>query len=191
VMIAQVPGQANRHWEGKTVEAAAEEAEQDPFEFYCELLAAENASVTMIIFFMSEADMLAAVTSPNTVIGSDALGVIDEHSRVHPRCYGTFVRVLGTVARDQGLLPQEQAIHKMSGQTARILGLTDRGFIREGLTADVVVFDPASVGDRATYEQPTLAPTGVELVLVNGEVALEKGQQTDARSGRVLRKESR
>jgi N-acyl-D-aspartate/D-glutamate deacylase len=191
VMVAQVPSRANRRWEGKTIEAAAREAGQDAFDFYCTLLADENASVTMIIFYMSEGDMLQAVSSPNTVIGSDALGVVDERSRVHPRCYGTFVRFLGTLAREQKLLPLEEAVRKMTALTAQVLGLRDRGMVREGLVADLVVFDPATIGDRATYEEPTLAPSGVELVLVNGEVALEQGHQTSARSGRVLRKGSR
>jgi N-acyl-D-amino-acid deacylase len=132
--------------------------------------------------------MLQAVSSPNTVIGSDALGVVDERSRVHPRCYGTFVRFLGTLAREQKLLPLEEAVRKMTALTAQVLGLRDRGMVREGLVADLVVFDPATIGDRATYEEPTLAPSGVELVLVNGEVALEQGHQTSARPGRVLRK---
>jgi N-acyl-D-amino-acid deacylase len=188
VMVAQVQSQTNRRWEGMTIEAAARETGKDPFDFYCDLLAEENASVAMIIFFMSEGDMIKAVSSPRTVIGSDSIGVVNERSRVHPRCYGTFVRFLGTLARDQDLMPQERAIRKMSGLTAEILGLKDRGFVQPGLAADLVVFDPGRGADRATYEEPTLPPVGIEMVLVNGEVALENGQQTEARAGRVLRK---
>jgi N-acyl-D-amino-acid deacylase len=188
IMVAQVRGRANQRWEGKTIAASARETDKDPFDFYCDLLAEENASVAMIAFYMAEQDMERAVASPLTVIGSDSIGVVDERARVHPRSYGTFVRVLGVHVRERGQLSLEQAIHKMSGQTATSLGLADRGFVRPGQVADLVVFDPSTVSDQATYEQPTLSPRGVECVLVNGEVAVEQGHQTDVRAGRVLRR---
>jgi N-acyl-D-amino-acid deacylase len=106
----------------------------------------------------------------------------------HPRAYGTFPRVLGVYARDEHVLPLEAAVYKMSGQPARRLGLTDRGVLRGGFYADVVVFDPATVRDRATFDAPHQYPAGIEYALVNGRLAVDSGRFVGGRSGRVLRR---
>jgi len=124
------------------------------------------------------------------MIGSDGsslapYGELGE-GKPHPRSYGTFPRVLGEYAREQRVLSLPQAVHKMTGLPARRLGLTDRGAIRVGARADLVVFDPRHVADRATYEDPHRYPTGVEHVLVNGRFVIKGGEHTGSLPGRVL-----
>jgi N-acyl-D-amino-acid deacylase len=129
------------------------------------------------------------LADPSTAIGSDQLGVTSRGARVHPRAYGTFVRVLGHHVRDQGVLDLETAIHRMTGLPASILGLPDRGRIEPGAVADLVVFDPTTVAATSTYDDPTALPIGVEAVLVAGGVAMDGGRPVDVRRGRVLRRE--
>jgi N-acyl-D-amino-acid deacylase len=145
----------------------------------------------MVIFSMDEADVRAALCYREAGIGSDQLGVTSAEARVHPRAYGTFARVLGWAARDTGLLPLEEAVRKMTGLPAEILGLADRGRVAPGAVADLVLFDPATIQDAATYEQPTRRARGVEYVLVAGDFAIERGEPRQRRCGRVLRRASR
>jgi N-acyl-D-aspartate/D-glutamate deacylase len=121
-------------------------------------------------------------------IGSDLLGVTSPSARVHPRAYGTFVRVLGWGVREAGLFPLEEAIRKMTGLPAAILGLADRGRVAPGLVADLVVFDPQRVADRSTYAEPTRLAEGVEYVLIGGEPAVEAGEVVRLDGGHVLRR---
>jgi N-acyl-D-aspartate/D-glutamate deacylase len=129
------------------------------------------------------------VADPSTSIGSDQLGVLTRDARVHPRAYGTFVRVLGRYVRDRGVLDLPTAIRRMTGMPADALGLTDRGRLVTGAVADLVLFDPATVRDASTYEDPTAAAIGVEMVLLAGDVAVEAGQPVRPSLGRVLRPE--
>jgi N-acyl-D-amino-acid deacylase len=142
----------------------------------------------MIVTLMTEADVAAVLAHPRTAIGSDQLGVTSRTARVHPRAYGTFARMLGWAVRERGILSLPDAVHRMTGLPASILGLLDRGRLAPGCVADVVVFDPARVTDRSTYDEPTLQADGVELVLVRGQVALEGGEVVDPHLGRVLRR---
>ncbi len=125
---------------------------------------------------------------PMTMIASDGRLSQPGEGSPHPRWYGTFPRVLGTYVRERGVLSLETAIFKMTAQPARRLALTTRGLVRAGMMADLVVFDPASIADRATYEDPHQYPAGISTVLVNGVVAVERGRTTSARAGRVLRR---
>jgi N-acyl-D-aspartate/D-glutamate deacylase len=108
--------------------------------------------------------------------------------RPHPRFYGTFPRVLGHYARDLGLLPLPEAVHKMTGGPAAVLRLRDRGVLREGYRADVTIFDPATILDRATYADPHRYPLGISAVIVNGVVVADDGRHTGALPGMVLRR---
>jgi len=137
-----------------------------------------------IYFMMDEADVRRILAHPAAMIGSDGLPH-DRHP--HPRLWGTFPRVLGHYAREVGLMPLEQAVHKMTGLSAAQFGLTDRGLIRPGRKADLVLFDPETVIDRATFEAPTRPAAGIELVLVNGRPVWRDGQVTGDRPGRALR----
>lgn len=136
-----------------------------------------------IYFLMDDADVQAIMAFDQTMIGSDGIPLGDNP---HPRLWGTFARVLGHYSRDLGLFPLETAVWKMTGLTARTFGLADRGTLAPGQAADLVVFDAATVGDRATYETPTRPAAGIESVLVNGQVVWFHGQPTAARPGQVL-----
>ena len=137
-----------------------------------------------IFFMMDEADVRRILAYPHTMIGSDGLPH-DEFP--HPRLWGTFPRVLGHYARDVGLFSLEQAVHKMTGLSAGRFGLKDRGALRVGAMADLVLFDPATVIDRASFEHPTAPAAGIETVWVNGRAVWRDGAATGARPGRAIR----
>jgi N-acyl-D-aspartate/D-glutamate deacylase len=136
--------------------------------------------------------MNLALLQPWCSIGSDGYAYAVEgplrRGKPHPRSFGTFPRVLGVYARERGLLRLEDAVRKMSSLNAAKLGLRDRGLLRAGNFADVTVFDPEGIVDRATYLDPFQYSAGIELVIVNGQVVLERGKHTGARPGRALRR---
>ncbi len=136
-----------------------------------------------IYFQMAEEDVRRILAYPPTMIGSDGL---PHDSHPHPRLWGTFPRVLGHYCREAGLFTLEEAVHKMTGLSAKTFGLTDRGVVREGAFADLVVFDPESVMDRATFENPKQTAAGIDLVIVNGTEAWADGAPTPLRAGRFI-----
>ena len=138
-----------------------------------------------IYFMLDEADVRRIVAHPDTMIGSDGLPH-DRHP--HPRLWGTFPRVLGRYVRELGLLSLESAVHKMTGLAAARFGLAERGEIRLGAHADLVLFDGATIADRATFEEPRKPSVGIDMVAVNGVVVRRAGQATGARPGRLLRR---
>ena len=137
---------------------------------------------------MSEDDVEAIMAHPQTMIGSDGRLVALGDGHPHPRWYGTFPRVLGLYAREKGVLTMEQAIQKMTGMPAARIGLRERGQVRAGWFADLVVLDPETVIDRATFEDPHQYPVGIDWVLVNGQVSVENGSFLDTRAGTVLKR---
>jgi len=139
-----------------------------------------------IFHAIGEEDLQRILVHPATMIGSDGEVPVFGRNVPHPRSYGTFARVLGLYARDKKLLPLETAVQKMSAFPAQRLGMSDRGVLRQGLKADIAVFDAATVRDTATFEKPHSYAEGVHLVVVNGQVAFEDGKMTAARPGRVL-----
>ena len=151
--------------------------------------AESKGGASMIFHVIDEGDVQRIMQHPQTMIASDGRLSRPGEGKPHPRAYGTFPRVLGHYARDLRLLTLEQAVYKMTGQPARRLGLTRRGVLRVGAYADVVVFDPLKVADRATFENPHQYPAGIEQVLVNGVAMVQHGDFTDARPGRVLRRQ--
>jgi N-acyl-D-amino-acid deacylase len=188
ILITSVRNAGRRSAEGRRVAEAATEADADPLDYTLDLLIDDQGASTMVVFHMDERDMRAALSWRWSAVGSDQLGVTSPSARVHPRAYGTFVRVLGWGVRDAQLFPLEEAVRKMTGLAADILGLRDRGRIASGAIADVVVFDPSTVGDTATYEEPTQTARGVEYVMVGGELAVERGEPSRLDLGRVLRR---
>ena len=186
------PVSANRKYEGMRVAEAATEAGKDPFDFVFDLLIEERGSVGCVYFIIDEADLALAMKQPWVAIGSDGSALAVEGPLragvPHPRNFGTFPRVLGRYVRELKVIPLEEAIRKMTSLPASILGLADRGTIREGQWADLVMFDPATVADKATFEDPFQYPVGIDTVLVNGTVVLDEGTHTDARPGKVLRR---
>lgn len=163
---------------GKTLDAVAAEWRCDRVE-----AAARLSPAGAIYFSTDEADVRRILAFPTTMIGSDGLPR-DVHP--HPRLWGTFARVAGHYVRDVGLFSLEQAVHKMTGLPAKMYGLQDRGVVREGAFADLVLFDPETIADRATFDQPTLPADGIEMVVVNGTIAYDNNEVRN-RCGRMLR----
>jgi len=146
----------------------------------------ERGGASGIFHAISEEDVARILASPFTMVASDGEIPVFGRGAPHPRSYGTFARVLAVYVREKRLLTLEEAVRKMTSFPAARLALRDRGLVRPGIKADLVVFDPETVRDRATYEQPHRYAEGVSLVLVNGQVVLDEGGMTDARPGRVL-----
>ena len=184
VLIASTP---NRHeYEGKTLDEICRLLEKPLEQAVRDILAEEGEGVVAVIFGMEEADVRRVLAHPTTMIGSD--GIPSVEGKPHPRLYGTFAKVLGTYARDERLFSLEEAIHRMTGLPARKFRLTDRGVIREGAHADLVVFDPSTVADVGTYQDPRQYPPGIDYVVVNGKMTADHGRHTGERGGRMLRR---
>jgi N-acyl-D-amino-acid deacylase len=186
ILVASSPERSPA--EGRRVANLAAEAPVDPLDYALDLMVADRGATVMIVFSMDEADVREALRCPVAAIGSDQLGVTSPTARVHPRAYGTFARVLGWGVREARLFPLEEAVRRMTGLPATILGLSDRGRVSPGAVADLVLFDPPTIADQATYEEPTRPARGVEHVLVGGEFAIEAGQVVRADLGHVLRR---
>jgi len=178
-----------KEFEGKTLAEVAELKGLDPFDLTFDLII-NKESIELVDFSMSEEDVRAVMKHPLSMIGSDGwaiapYGVLSE-SKTHPRSYGTYPRILGKYVREEKILSLEEAIRKMTSLPAQKLGLRDRGIIREGMWADVVVFNPKTVMDKATYEDSHRYPEGIEYVLVNGEIIIDEKEHTDALPGKSL-----
>jgi len=191
VLVAGVLADSLKYLEGKTVQSIAALWGVDPIDALFDLVVKDRGHTGAIYFSMSEEDVRAAVAYPWTSFCTDFGAVAPEgvlsRDRVHPRVYGSFPRVLGRYVRQRGLLRLEDAIRKMTSQPAQRVGLADRGLLRPGFAADITVFDPATVIDRASFEDPHQVSEGVRYVLVNGQVVLDEGALTDVRPGRGLR----
>jgi len=174
-------------YEGKTLTQIAEMLSVPPDKAAQRVLEADPSAVA-VFFMMDEADVRRVLAHPLCMIGSD--GIPSPTGKPHPRLYGTFPRVLGTYVREERLFSLEEGVRKMTSLPARRMKLAERGELREGFAADIVVFDPETIADRATYEEPRQYPAGIEYVIVNGEIAAEHGEQTVARAGRLLRRSS-
>jgi N-acyl-D-amino-acid deacylase len=183
---------AEPHEIGHSIANIAARRGCDPVDALCGLLVADRGGTRGLVTAMHEDDVRAFVACPWVLVGSDgrATGPGGPLARElpHPRSYGTFPRILGHYTRDLGLLTLPQAIYKMTGGPARALGLADRGVLRSGAAADITVFDPASIADRATFDGPRRYPTGVAHVIVNGVAVIHRGAHTGALPGRVLRR---
>jgi N-acyl-D-amino-acid deacylase len=176
---------------GKSVADLAEARGTDPDITALDLIASEDGLVNMIAFGRSEDDLHDVLRHPETLIGSDGLAVDPRgpsgSGHPHPRYYGCYPRLLGRYVRDEGVLGLEAAIHRCTGLVTETFNLADRGVLAIGRAADVVVFDPTTVIDQATFLDPQQFPTGIETVIVNGALVVDHGTHTTARPGRVLR----
>ena len=164
----------------------------DEFAVLFEILLDESAEVWMTMESMGQEDIERIMKSEFTMVGTDGSGVsptgILSHGKPHPRHYGTYPRILGRYVREKGLLSLEEAIYKMTGFPAKRLGLEDRGLLREDYWADIVIFNPDTIIDNATFLDPHQFPTGIHYVIVNGEVVVENDEQIDLLPGKVLKK---
>jgi N-acyl-D-amino-acid deacylase len=191
ILVASVLDPALKRYEGKTIAQIASEEHKDPLDALMDLVVAGKDHVGAVYFTMSEDDVKFAMQQPFVSVGTDA-GAVNfqgplSESKVHPRAYGTFTRILGRYVRDQHLFSLEQAIRKFTSLPAQRVGLRDRGLLRAGSFADITIFDPATVNDVATFEDPHRPSTGIEYVIVNGVVSLEHGKVTGQLGGRPLR----
>jgi N-acyl-D-amino-acid deacylase len=169
--------------EGRTLAEIASGRGIDPASLVVEMVRAAGPGVGIIGTSMVEEDMRAILAHPQTLICSDG-----QLAGKHPRGYNAFPRVLGRYVREQRVISLEEAVAKMTGRSAAQVGLADRGLVAAGRKADLVVFDPATIADRGTPADPSAAPVGIEVVVVNGQVVLDHGAITDARPGRALRR---
>ncbi len=175
----------NPAWEGRSLGELAREWDVTPAVAGSRILDTDSGT-TVILHSMCEPDVETVLAHPSTMIGSDGLPTLE--GRPHPRLYNTFARVLGHYSRERGVLPMAEAIHRMSGYPADAFGLVDRGVIRPGAFADLVVFDPDAVIDRGTFTDPNRYPEGITRVLVNGVEVVSGDQHSGAFPGRVLRR---
>src|SRR2546430_1967058 len=175
---------------GKSLAEVAKMRGKDPIETAMDLIAEDESRIDSIYFLMSEENVKKEIVKPWVSFGSDEASQAPEgnflKSNCHPRAYGCFARVIGKYVRDEKVLTMEQAIRKLSGLPATNLGLDHRGFVQEGMFADLVVFDPATVGDRATFEKPHQYSVGMKPVFVNGTQVLKDGEHTGAKPGKAL-----
>src|SRR5262245_40886290 len=191
VVLANARNAENARFNGKSLTQIAKELNKEPADAAFDLVAQGEGRVMAIYHMMSEPDIETALRFPWTSIGSDAGAALNTNSQdatglPHPRAYGNFVRFIARYVRERKVLTLEEAIRKMTSWPATRMRLANRGVIREGQWADVVIFDFDKVQDRATYEQPLLAPEGIDYVLVNGQVVIDHGRHTGARPGHVL-----
>lgn len=181
IVISSCPGAPET--EGRPLTELADAAGSSPADYVFDLLLEQRGRVTMILHMMDEADVRRVLTYEGSMIGSDGIPL---PGKPHPRWAGTFSRVLGHYCRQEGLLDLATWIRKATAMAADRFGLRDRGRVEPGMAADLVVFDPETVIDRATYDQPLLPPQGVAEVLVNGRAAVAGGLPTGEKAGRVL-----
>lgn len=179
---------------GRTLADIARERRQDALDQVCDCILADKGHTRILITSMSGEDVNTIASAPWVLVGSDGTSLavhgVTSQGKPHPRFYGTFSRILGSYVREQGLLTLEQAVHKMTGGSARAIGLKDRGLLRPGWAADVAVFDQQRVADVATYADPHRYAVGVSTVVVNGEVVVDGGEHNGALPGRMLRRQT-
>lgn len=180
-----------RYLQGKTLAEIARMRGVDPVEALFDIVIADNSRTGAVYASMNEDDVKAAMRHWWVAVNTDAGGVAPDgpfaSQSTHPRAYGSFTRILGRYVREQNLMTLEFAVRKMTSLAAQRVGLENRGLVRPGMYADLTVFDPKAVTDRATFEQPHQSSAGIAYVFVNGQAVLRHGQMTDARPGRGLR----
>jgi len=182
----------NRDYEGKTLKEISTMKSKDPVDVMLDLIVEAKGETPVVNFNMMDDDVETVMRHPAVMFGTDGYSLapygVLSRGKPHPRSYGTYPRVLGRYVQDRKLLTIEEAIRKMTSLPAQKLGLQDRGLIKEGMHADIVVFNPMTVRDKATFTDPHQYPDGVVYVIVNGAIVVEKGEHTGALPGKVLRK---
>jgi N-acyl-D-amino-acid deacylase len=188
ILISACP--LHSEYAGKYISRLAQEAGKSAMDWVLDLVAESEGEADVIIFSQKEENVRRGLSHPLVMIGTDGLGLTTAgplaEGRPHPRNYGTYPRILGHYVREERLLSLEEAVYKMTGLPARRLRLRDRGRITPGHKADLVLFDPFTVDDVAEYAQPPCYPRGIEYVLINGQLVIEKGEHTGNMPGRIL-----
>ncbi len=190
IQVASVPQDSDQRVVGRRITEIARERQQDPWDTYFGLIADTGGRVGALFHMMSEEDVKTGLRWGSVTIGTDSAAVRSEgvlaRGAPHPRAYGTYPRVLGHYVRDQQLFPLPEAVRRMTSAAAQQFQIRDRGIVREGMFADLVAFDAATIRDAATYEQPHQYPVGLSHIIVNGVPVMERGELTGARPGRPL-----
>jgi len=190
VQIASVPSDKDQSIVGKRLSQIAAERKKDNWETLFDILIEYDGRVGALYHMMSEDDVTAAMQFPWVSVGTDSSAIKPEgelgRGQPHPRSYGTFPRILGRYVRDEKVLPLPEAIRKMTSLAASQMKIADRGTLKEGYFADVVIFDPKTVADTATFEKPHQYPVGIDTVIVNGVVTVRNGQHTGAHAGHAV-----
>jgi len=191
VLLSSVLSDGLKKYEGKTLTEIGKLMGKDPRDAVMDLVIADNGESSVVISIMREDDVQAALKDPTVAVGTDSGARAQDgplaDSKSHPRGWGSFPRILGKYVRDEHLLTLEDAIRKMTSRPAARVGLADRGLLRPGMMADITVFDPMTIRDVATFDDPNRYSTGVKWVIVNGRAVVADGAITDARPGRALR----
>src|SRR5881275_2620371 len=190
ILLAEFRSEKLKPLTGKTLAEVARMRGKDPIDTAMELIAEDESRISTVYFVMSEDNVKKELTKPWISFGSDEASQAPEgvflKSNPHPRAYGNFARVLGKYSRDEKIISLPEAVRRLSALPATNLGLDHRGFLKEGMFADVVVFDPATIADRATYDKPHQYAVGVKHVFVNGVQVLKDSEHTGAKPGRAL-----
>jgi N-acyl-D-amino-acid deacylase len=190
MLLASLSNPSYKKYQGRRMNDVIRDIGGDPVDVLFKVLIDNGGSVPTVFFHHSEEDMRFAMKTPFVSIGSDGTAIATEgllaQQHPHPRYYGTFPRVLGRYVRDEKVITMEEAIRKMTSANASKLRIFDRGLLRTGFPADVTVFNPATIIDKATFDQPHQYATGVEFVIVNGTVVLDGGKHTGARPGTIV-----
>jgi len=189
VVVSAVSTDRNLCYIGKSLSEIAGLNGKDPADIVLDLVAEENGNVTVILHQMSDDDVKKAISWDKSIIASDSL--YPDGGSPHPRVYGTFPRLFRKYVREDKILTLETAVKKVTSMPAERLGIEDRGLLKPGYVADIVIFDPDGIEDTATYENPRQYPKGIRYVIVGGKVTIESGRHTGVRKGCLLRKKSR
>jgi N-acyl-D-amino-acid deacylase len=189
IVIADIPSEHNKRFIGKNIEEIALILGKEPVDVALDLIIEERGDINQITYGMCEEDVEMIMKHPLVMIGSDGSSLpMTGNDRPHPRNFGTFPRVVGYYSRERQLFPLETAVWKMTGFPAARLGLNNRGLLRPGFWADLVLFDPETIIDTPTFLEPKQACAGISRVYVNGVLTVEEGMHTKAQAGKILRK---
>lgn len=190
IYITDVPTEKNEKFEGKSLIEIAKEKNKDPIDNYIDLFLEEGGDISGVFFTMTEENKKLELKQPWLSICSDGTAIKPEgvlgEGKPHPRYYGTFPRVIGKYVRQENVISLENAISKMTSLSAQRLGIQNRGLVKEGMFADICIFDYDKITDRATFENPHQYSEGVIYLLVNGKLVIENGEHTNAKPGRVV-----
>jgi len=191
VMLSAVVESSLKQYEGMNFEQIGNAMKKDPRDAVMDIVIADRGRSDVIISIMTEADVRTALSNPMLSIGTDSGARAQDGplagSKSHPRGWGSFTRILAHYVRDEHLLTLEDAVRRVTSRPAQRVGITDRGIIRPGMKADITIFDPATVRDVATFEDPARYSEGIAFVLVNGQAVVDSGKITEARPGQVIR----
>ena len=187
IVIGDLHSEKNKWLRGKTIRQAAECIGKTPFDAACDLLIEEEGEVNVVVIAMCEEDIKVFAAYPFAAVGTDGRAISERDYKGHPRAFGTFPLFLGRCIREQKITTLEDGVRRITSLPAEFIGIRDRGIIDEGKYADIVIFDQDRIIDHATYENPNLYPEGIEYVIVNGSIQLEKGNFIGLPCGRTLR----